>query len=351
VNSVAKKGLTMIKSSFPPRIGIRVPAILKKFNKVNLMVAGDMMVDESIYGNTERISREAPVLILRYSHTDFMPGGAANAANNALDLGAKVTPLGVVGKDEQGQKLLQYFKMKKADVSGLLALDNRQTTVKCRIMAGAHHTAKQQVIRLDKIEDKEVSRQVEVKLIARITALAPKMDALLISDYSLGVLTEGVRRSLLSAFEGKVITVDSHVDLEKYKGVSLVTPNVAEAGPAAGMVIEDNESLFRAGQVLVKKLECNVLITKGPQGMSLFDSKGGMTHLPVFGLDQPVDPTGAGDTVAVAATLALAAGADLPLAASLASVAAGLVVAKRGTATVTADEILKALKLVGVFGK
>jgi len=333
-----------MKSSFPAQFSAKAPVLLKKFQKLNLMVAGDMMVDESIYGDTERISREAPVLILRYSHTDFMPGGAANAVNNALDLGARVFPLGVVGKDEQGEKLLRYFKMKKADVSGLVTVENRRTTVKCRIMAGAHHTAKQQVIRLDRIEDKELSRQVEAKLIARITALAPKMDALLISDYSLGVLTEGVRRSLLSAFAGKLITVDTHVELDKYKGVSLITPNVAEAGPAAGLEIRDKESLLRAGQVLGKKLGCHVLITKGPQGMSLFDVKGAVTHLPVFGLDQPVDPTGAGDTVAATSTLAMAAGADLTLAASLATVAAGLVVAKRGTATVTADEILKALK-------
>ena len=339
----------MIKANFSPQFAAKAPAFLKKFSKVNLMVAGDMVVDESIYGDTERISREAPVLILRYSHTEFMPGGAANAVNNALDLGAKVFPLGVVGKDEQGQKLLHYFKMKKSDVSGLLTVDNRHTTVKCRIMAGAHHTAKQQVIRMDKVEDKDVSRQVEDKLIARIAALAPEMDALLISDYSLGVLTEGVRRSLLSAFAGKVITVDAHVQLERYKGVSLITPNVAEAGPAAGLEIRDTQSLLRAGQILGKKLGCNVLITKGPQGMSLFDVKGAVTHLPVFGLDQPVDPTGAGDTVAVTSTLAMATGADLSLAASLATVAAGLVVAKRGTATVTTDEILKALKMVALF--
>ena len=338
----------MIKANFSPGFAAKAPVFLKKFSKIKLMVAGDMVVDESIYGDTERISREAPVLILRYSHTDFMPGGAANAANNAIELGAKVFPLGVVGKDEQGQKLLQYFKMKKADVSGLLTVDNRHTTVKCRIMAGAHHTAKQQVIRMDKVEDKDISRQVEAKLIARIVALAPKMDALLISDYSLGVLTEGVRRSLLAAFTGKVITVDTHVHLEKYKGVSLVTPNVAEAGPAAGLEIRDNESLLRAGQILGKKLGCSVLITKGPQGMTLFDTRGAVKNLPVFGLDQPVDPTGAGDTVAITTTLALAAGADLTLAASLATVAAGLVVAKRGTATVTTDEILKALKM-GVF--
>ena len=149
---------------------------------------------------------------------------------------------------------------------------------------------------------------------------------------------------MLSAFSGKIITVDTHLHLERYRGVTLVTPNVAEAGPAAGLEIRDDESLLRAGQILRKKIGSNILITRGPHGMSLFNVKGEVTHLPVFGLDQPVDPTGAGDTVAVAATLALAAGADLTLAASLATVAAGLVVAKRGTATVTAEEILKALK-------
>lgn len=339
------EGTKVKKSNFPPSFASKGQGLLKKFPKVRLMVAGDLIVDEAIYGDTERISREAPVLILRYMHTVLTPGGAANAANNAADLGAQVCPLGVVGEDEQGTKLIQYFKMKKVDTSGIVAVKNRPTTVKARIMAGAHHTAKQQVIRLDKFEDKEVSKGVEAKLVGRITALAPKMDALLISDYGLGVMTETVRRSLLSAFAGKIITLDSRYHLPEYRGITLITPNVAEAGPAAGIEIRDDESLLRAGKTLQKMLSCNVMITRGPQGMSLFDIKGGITHLPVFGIDQPVDPTGAGDTVAITSTLSLASGADLTLAASLATVAAGLVVAKRGTATTNPDEILKALKM------
>ena len=336
----------MKKSGFPSRLTSQGPALLKKFPRIRLMVAGDLMVDEALYGDTERVSREAPVLILRYARTEFTPGGAANAANNAADLGAQVFPLGVVGEDGQGQNLLGYLKMKKVDTSGIGTVKNRLTTVKCRVLAGVPHTAKQQVIRIDKIEDKDVSRQVESKLVGRITALAPRMDALLVSDYGLGVMTETVRRSLLSAFAGKTITVDSHRKLSDYRGVTLVTPNVAEAGPAAGVEIRDDLDVVRAGQILQKKLGCKVLITKGPHGMSLFDLKGGITHLPVHGLDQPVDPTGAGDTVAVTATLALVAGADFVLAGVLATVAAGLVVAKRGTATVTPEEILKALKTV-----
>ena len=334
----------MKKRNFPSGFIPKAPALLKKFTKLRLMVAGDLVVDESLFGDSERISREAPVLILRYTHTDFTPGGAANAANNAAELGAQVHPLGVVGEDDQGHRLLQYFKMKKMDISGVLTVKNRPTTVKCRIMAGAHHTAKQQVIRIDKIEEKDISRAVEAKLIARITALAPKMDALLISDYGLGVLTEGVRRSLLSAFAGRIITVDSRYHLLDYKGVSLITPNVSEAGPVAGLEIRDENSLVKAGQILQRELGCQVLITQGPQGMTLFDARGGVSHLPVFGIDQPVDPTGAGDTVAAAVTLSLASGTDLATAGTLATVAAGLVVAKRGTATVTPDEILKALK-------
>jgi D-glycero-beta-D-manno-heptose-7-phosphate kinase len=332
------------KANFPPSLASKAPGLLKKFSKLRLMVAGDLVVDEAIYGDTERISREAPVLILRYTHTDLTPGGGANAANNAADMGAQVYPLGVVGEDEQGTRLLSYFKMKKVDVSGIVAVKNRPTTVKCRIMAGAHHTAKQQVIRIDRLEDKDVSRSVEAKLIGRITALAPKMDALLISDYGLGALTEAVRRSLLSAFAGKIITVDSRYHLPEYQGVTLITPNVAEAGPAAGFDILDDQSLLKAGRSLQEKLGCNVMITRGPQGMSLFDVKGKVTHLPVFGVDQPVDPTGAGDTVAITATLSLAAGADLILASSLATVAGGIVVAKRGTVTTNPAEILKALK-------
>ena len=180
---------TVKKLNFPPGLIAKCPPLLKKFPKLRLMVAGDLVVDEAIYGDTERISREAPVLILRYTHTDLTPGGAANAANNAADLGAQVFPLGVVGDDEQGRKLLHYFKLKKVDTTGIVEVKNRPTTVKSRIMAGAHHTAKQQVIRIDKIDDKDVSKAVEAKLVGRIAALAPKIDALLISDYGLGTLT------------------------------------------------------------------------------------------------------------------------------------------------------------------
>ncbi|HEY5038448.1 MAG TPA: PfkB family carbohydrate kinase [bacterium] len=338
----------MKKPSFPSKLVAKFPATLKKFNHLRLMVAGDLVVDEAIYGDTERISREAPVLILRYTHTDILPGGAANAVNNAADIGAQVFPLGVVGEDEQGGKLLNYFKMKKVDTSGIITVKNRPTTVKSRIMAGALHTAKQQVIRIDRYEDKDVSKAVEATLVGRITALAAKMDALLISDYGLGVMTETVRRSLLSAFAGKIITVDSRYHLPEYRGVTLITPNVSEAGPAAGLEIRDDESLLKAGRILQEKLGCNVMVTRGPQGMSLFDVKGGVTHLPVFGQDQPVDPTGAGDTVAITATLSLASGTSLEAAAALATVAAGLVVAKRGTATTNQGELLAALKSSGV---
>lgn len=334
----------MKKNYFPPHFASGCPGLLKKMAKVKLMVAGDLVADEAVYGDTERISREAPVLILRYTHTELTPGGAGNAANNAADLGAQVFPLGVVGEDEQGSQLLHYFKGKRVDTTGILTVKHRHTTVKSRIMAGAHHTAKQQVIRIDKREDKDVSKSVEAKLVGRVTALAPKMDALLISDYGLGVLTEGLRRSLLSAFAGKIITVDSRYHLGEYKGVSLITPNVAEAGPAAGLEIVDDDSLYKAGMILQERLGCRVLITQGPHGMALFSGEKEMIRLPVFGPEQPVDPTGAGDTVAVTATLALASDADFLTAGALATVAAGIVVGKRGTATTSPDEILKALK-------
>jgi rfaE bifunctional protein kinase chain/domain len=334
----------MKRSPFPTGLQAKCQSLLRKFPKLRLMVAGDLILDEALYGDTERISREAPVLILRYLRTDAVPGGAANAANNASDLGAQVYPLGVVGEDEGGKNLLKRFKMKRMDTSGVVAVGNRPTTVKTRILAGAPQTAKQQVIRIDRVEEKAVSRAVEAKLIARVTALAPRMDALLISDYGLGVMTEPLRRSLLSAFEGRIVTVDSHDGFAAYRGASLVTPNLAEAGPAAGLEISGPEDVRRCGEILRKKVGSEVLITEGPQGMTLFDRKDSIVRLPVFGIDQPVDPTGAGDTVAVAATLSLAAGAGLVQAGWLATVAAGLVVAKRGTATVTPTEILGALK-------
>ncbi len=332
-----------MKASFPSDFPKKGLALLPKFQRLNLMVAGDLVADESLVGVTERISREAPVLILRYSHSQMTLGGAGNAANNAVDLGARVFPLSVLGEDEPGRCLMQCFRNKRVDTGGIVTVAHRATSIKTRILAGAHHTAKQQVIRIDRVEDTEVSRMTAKKLIARMTALAPRMDALLISDYQLGVLTEAVRRALMAEFAGKVIVVDSRFNLPDYKGVTLITPNVAEAGPAAGVEIVDDPSLLKAGRILREKLNCQVLITRGPHGMSLFDDEGRVKHLPVFGVDQPVDPTGAGDTVAAAVTLGLAAGADLPLAASVATVAGGLVVAKRGTVTVTREELSKAL--------
>jgi len=333
-----------MKPTLPSNLPKKGLALLRSFSRLKLMVAGDLVADEAVYGVTERISREAPVLILRYSHTVTAPGGAANAACNARDLGAKVYLLGVVGRDEGGKRLLETFRQKGLDLDGVLEVPGRHTTVKSRILAGAQHTAKQQVIRIDRYDDKDIPRSAEAKLLGRITSLAPKADALLISDYQLGVLTPRVRRALLSAFQGKPIVVDSRFNLPEYRGATLVTPNVAEAGPAAGVEVVDETSLAAAGRSLRKQLDCEVLITRGPHGMALFYGDDCVKYLPVQGIDQPVDPTGAGDTVAATVTLSLAAGADLVTAASLATVAAGLVVAKRGTVTAPKEEVEEALK-------
>ena len=333
-----------MKPTLPSDLPKKGMDLLKKFPRLKLMVAGDLVAYEAVYGVTDRISREAPVLILRYTHTVTAPGGAANAAMNAKDLGAQVYPLGVVGDDEGGRRLLEVFRHKQLDATGVLTVKGRMTTVKSRILAGAQHTAKQQVIRIDRIPDKDIPKSVENKILGRLTALAPKMDALLISDYQLGLLTQAVRRALLSAFEGKIITVDSRFHLPEYRGVSLVTPNVAEAGPAAGLEIVDETSLLRAGKLLRERLASDVLITRGPQGMALFHGKDLVHHLPVHGIDQPVDPTGAGDTVAAAVTLCRAAGADLVTSASFATVAAGIVVGRRGTVTASRAEVESVLK-------
>lgn len=316
---------------------------LNLFPRLRVLVCGDVVVDENLVGITERVSREAPVLILRYSHTTFMPGGAGNALNNAADLGAKTAFLSVCGDDDAGRRLRAYFSEKGVDLNGFFSVPGRVTPVKTRVLAGGLHTAKQQVIRIDRVEEKEISRGLEKKVLARLEDLAARADALLVSDYELGFLTPAVRRALLNAFEGKPIVVDSRFRLLEWKGASVVTPNVAEAGPAAGIDIQDELSLEKAGRKLQELLQCKVLITRGPQGMALFDENG-MCLLPVFGADQPVDPTGAGDTVAATLALALAAGADFTIAASLAAAAAGLVVAKRGTATVSRKELKEALE-------
>lgn len=317
-------------------------AVLAKFKGKKIMVLGDMIADEYVFGRTTRVSREAPVLILKYDSTEIMLGGAANSVNNVNALGGDVYPVGMVGDDVTGQNMLQIMKDKRIHGEGILINPDMLTITKTRIMAGGHHLARQQVIRIDKENDGILKKGIEDKIISYIKKVLPKMDALLISDYGEGVVSERVRASVLELVKKseRILVVDSRFNIMKYEGATLITPNETEAAPAVGMRLDAAEAVFEIGRKLMKKIQGKgVLITQGRNGMTLFEEQDKAIHIDIVGSEEAVDVTGAGDTVASCAVIALSAGAGLLEAAHLSNFAASIVVMKRGTATVTVEEI------------
>ena len=325
----------------------RLLSLVEKFRKVRLAVAGDLVADEFIYGQIDRVSREAPVLILNYSSTEVVPGGAGNAANNASALGARVNVIGVTGRDAAGDRLVKVLA-ERADVSGIARIKGFVTPVKTRILAGGVHSAKQQVVRIDRAGDRmtpEIIRAVERALIDALR----KADAIILSDYGAGLITPAAWRRVLSAARPKrqpIVLVDSRYSLTGFSGITACTPNESEAEALLGVRIGDSSGMLeRAGRSLMDQLQCKaVLITRGSRGMALFEPGTPTDHIPIVGSDQIADVTGAGDTVIATFALALASGGSFAEAARLANYAGGLVVMKRGTATVSRDELVAAVR-------
>ncbi len=322
-------------------------AIVQRFSRVRMAVAGDLIADEFIYGQIDRVSREAPVLILRYDSTEVVPGGAGNAANNAAALGARVEVVGVAGTDDAGKRLVTALD-RSAGVRGVERPGDYATPMKTRILAGGIHSAKQQVVRIDRAGGQispAIARRVERSLARAIRAA----DVVVISDYGSGLVTAdrwqraraSVRRS-----PPPLVFVDSRYGLMGFKGLTACTPNESEVETLLGLRIgDDRDTLERAGRVLLRRLACQaVLITRGSRGMALFVPGAPTDHIPIVGSDQVTDVTGAGDTVIVVFAMAVAAGATFGEAARLANHAGGAVVMKRGTATVSASELLAALR-------
>jgi rfaE bifunctional protein kinase chain/domain len=335
-----------VTSVSPPSARLR--AILSRIAKQHVVVVGDLVADEFIYGQLDRVSREAPVLILKYDSTEIVPGGAGNAAANAADLGAAVTLLGVVGQDDAGARLLKALPSRVRS-SDIVRARGYVTPVKTRILAGGVHSAKQQVVRIDRAGGQ--ARPADAKQIERSLGQAMRRaQAIIISDYGSGLVTPPMwERALMASGRAKrppLITVDSRYALSGFTGVSACTPNESEVETLLGMRIgEDEDALERAGRALLSRLKCEaVLITRGSRGMALFEPKARTVHIPIVGSDEIADVTGAGDTVIATFTLARAAGASFLEAAWLANHAGGLVVMKRGTATVTRDELAASLR-------
>jgi rfaE bifunctional protein kinase chain/domain len=328
----------------------RLLSLLDAFPGRRVAVIGDVIADEFIYGRVARVSREAPVLILQYDATEVLPGGAGNAASNVSALGARTHLVGLAGRDEAGKRLLSRFR--GIDTKGVLRPAGYETPVKTRILAGGVHTAKQQIVRIDRVVSTEHDAKTQAGFARAALKAADQCDAVLLSDYGTGLVTP----QLASALSKKIaarrrrravpILMDSRYNLLRYRGLTACTPNESEVEQMLGVRIGDNARVLeRAGRELLKRTRMQaVLVTRGGRGMALFETGRPTIHIPIFGSDEVADVTGAGDTVIATMTLAVAAGASFYEAAKLANYAGGIVVMKRGTATVAPLELREAIR-------
>ncbi|AGB42165.1 ADP-heptose synthase, bifunctional sugar kinase/adenylyltransferase [Halobacteroides halobius DSM 5150] len=314
---------------------------LPNFNDQNILVIGDMIADEFITGQPERISREAPVLILEQDEEEILPGGGCNAANNVASLAGNVYLAGVIGDDMVGQKLNTKLNNLGLKTEGLIVDESRPTSVKTRILAGGDQMVKQQVVRVDKLETHAIDKEIEERLIDYVEEIIDQLDAILLSDYGNGVFTTNLKKRVIALANkyNKIITVDSRYNLLTFKGITIATPNKEEAEKAVGFQLDTPDKIEKAGWKLKEKLEADaILITLGGEGMQLF-TKEEMIHISASNYTEVFDVTGAGDTVIATLVLSLASGASLEEAMKLANHAAGIVVRKLGVATVTKEEL------------
>jgi len=315
---------------------------ISKFDQTHLLVIGDLMIDEYVWGKVDRISPEAPVQVVAVKNQDYTLGGSGNVVNNLMALGARVSVLGVIGKGSDGKRLLNKLNALGADTRGIIQESGRHTTKKTRVIA--EH---QQVLRIDRETRKEISAQTFKSIIKHAEKIIPDVDVILISDYGKGLINRAMIKSLVQIAKkhNKTTIADPKgLDFTKYAGVNLLTPNKKEASLASGMEITDPRTLAAAGQVLLDKSGIEkLLITCGKEGMILF-AKDGKPSKTATKAREVYDVSGAGDTVLAVLGLGIAASLPFKTAVSLANTAAGIVVGKVGTAAVTQKELLQALK-------
>ncbi len=328
----------------------RLLALVDGFASRRVLVIGDIIGDEFIYGEVARVSREAPVLILKYDATEMLAGGAGNAANNVATLGGNARLAGLVGADPEGRRLVGSFHP-GVERSHVVRVRHYRTPVKTRILAGGIHSAKQQVVRIDRESGWPLSDAISRTFARRLLPLLEDCDAVLLSDYGSGLVTPMLAQRVRAAVSRRTrrrpipVLLDSRYRLLEYRGLTTCTPNETEVEQMLGINIDDDPgALEDAGRLLLRRTGMNaVLITRGSRGMALFEPKRTTVHVPIHGSDEVADVTGAGDTVIATFGLALAAGASFYEAARLANYAGGLVVMKRGTATVSARELADAV--------
>ena len=321
----------------------RLLEIIAKFSSAKIFVVGDLMLDEFIWGKVSRISPEAPIPVVKVNSETAIPGGAGNVAVNLTSLGAKAKLSGVIGSDPEAKTLKKKLKERGVAVSGIVVDRTKPTTLKRRIIAD-----NQQVVRMDREIARELQPEFTEKIIDYSRNVMPGINGIVISDYGKGVVTKKLI-DMLRKFkkDGFPIAADpktSHFD--RYNRVTVITPNKHEVEEAQNTVIENEKTLIKAGRNLLKKLMCNaILITRGEEGMSLFERSGPITHIPTVAREV-YDVTGAGDTVTSTFALSLACGATMKEAAIISNCAAGVVVGKLGTSTVTRDELTVMLEKV-----
>ena len=321
--------------------------LVDNFAQKKIAVWGDFILDEYIFGNTRRISREAPVLILSYKHKTYSLGGAGNSVLNLKSLGAVPLPIGVIGPDDSGQKILQLFQKEGISTEYLFPEKHYQTPIKTRILAGEETTKKQQILRIDQEGKVPENVKLKQKIQRTIKKIKSQTHALLISDYNYLTVKEDIFSQILVDYkkENIPVTLDSRFRLTNFKGFTVATPNEPEVEGILRIKINDsNQVLYQAGRLLLKETKAAaLLITRGSKGMVLFERKKPPFIIPIHGTSDIVDGTGAGDTVISVFTLALSCGSTFKQASILANFAGGIVVMKKGTATLTTQELKQAI--------
>jgi rfaE bifunctional protein kinase chain/domain len=324
----------------------RLLALIDGFSSRRILVIGDLIADEFIYGEVARVSREAPVLILKYDATEMVAGGAGNAANNIAALGGRASLAAIAGADPEGRRLLASFP-RGVDRRGVVRSAGYRTPVKTRILAGGVHSAKQQVVRIDREPGWPLEERAGEALARKLGPALEACDGVILSDYGSGLITPRLASTIRARLSRRKrrrpvpVLLDSRYRLLDYRALTTCTPNESEVEQVLGIQIDDDpKALERAGRKILERTRMQaVLITRGSHGMALFQAKQPTIHIPIFGSDEVADVTGAGDTVIATFGLALASGGSFYEAARLANYAGGLVVMKRGTATVSAREL------------
>ncbi|MHC5038731.1 MAG: bifunctional heptose 7-phosphate kinase/heptose 1-phosphate adenyltransferase [Planctomycetota bacterium] len=325
-----------------PSLSTTLRTITGRLQEARVAVVGDMIADRYVYGRPVKLSREAPVIVMKFEEERVVPGSAANTVNNLRTLGAQVFAVGVVGKDDLGESLAGLLRSTGVDTSGL-AFADCETVEKTRILAGGLHTVKQQVIRIDRDRNFTPDPASEETVCEALRTLPGNCNVLVVSDYGYRTVTDRARETILGLRDRMELVVDSHDRLAEFPGAWMVTPNEGEAERTTGKAILSEGDALSAGRILRETLSAeHVLLTRGNQGMVLFSSEGEIS-IPIFGTEEITDVSGAGDTVVALLAAARSVGAKGEEAARLANCAAGVVVMKRGTATCSRSELEEAL--------